>query len=189
MSHTGKERCQRKILFDRSEQMPDQDTRTYEQIRQDVRTEWRNCETIEQFIKLANLDPFHANCLDIGHRAFPVTDVHKYIWRQAKNFCFSVKCLIQDEKYEGIQWIEPPETAEKQDLIVFLYVDLLRVDSPSFLNSEQAQRYYGVLKQIIPETPPPPRLSSHLAREIARTFHRGSRGGRDIARPLLRAIW
>jgi len=46
------------------------DTCTIDQIREDVKAKWRSCETIEQFSKLANLEPAMARHLEsdyIGH--------------------------------------------------------------------------------------------------------------------------
>lgn len=105
------------------------DIRTLEQIREDVRTKWRSCETVEQFSKLANLDPVIARHLESDYIGL-TEDVQRYIRELAMTFYIVVKGIVEEKRLKSIQWIEPPETEEKQDQIVSLYyVDLLRVET------------------------------------------------------------
>ncbi|ODM14508.1 hypothetical protein SI65_10130 [Aspergillus cristatus] len=146
-------------------------------------------EIIGQFSKLANLEPAIARRLESDYIGL-TENVQRYIRELAITFYIVVKSFIGENQWKGIQWIEPPETEEKQDQIVSLYyVDLLRVETRRMARRDEAEKYYEALKQVIPTPPIPPRLSSPLARDAARTFHRGTRRERDVARPLLRAIW
>lgn len=78
------------------------DTCTIDQIREDVKAKWRSCETIEQFSKLANLEPAMARHLEsdyIGH----TENVQRYIRELAITFYNVVKSFIEENQWKDIQ--------------------------------------------------------------------------------------